>query len=65
MKIARIENFILGTGSSKDLLFTFDIIAAGVKASPANWARLQRGFCASDRSASCLRAQPAIPCRLC
>ncbi|HME65644.1 MAG TPA: ABC transporter substrate-binding protein, partial [Streptosporangiaceae bacterium] len=32
------------TLSSKDLLFTFDIIAAGVKASPANWAPYVPGF---------------------
>jgi peptide/nickel transport system substrate-binding protein len=32
------------TLSSKDLLFTFDIISAGVKASPANWAPYVPGF---------------------
>src|SRR5580700_1715760 len=32
------------TLSSKDLLFTFDVIAAGVKASPANWAPYVPGF---------------------
>ena len=32
------------TLSSKDLLFTFDIIAAAVKASPANWAPYVPGF---------------------
>jgi peptide/nickel transport system substrate-binding protein len=32
------------TLSSKDLLFTFDIISAGVKASPANWAPYVTGF---------------------
>jgi peptide/nickel transport system substrate-binding protein len=32
------------TLSSKDLEFTFDIIAAGVKASPANWAPYVPGF---------------------
>ena len=32
------------TLSSKDLLFTFDIISAAVKASPANWAPYVTGF---------------------
>jgi peptide/nickel transport system substrate-binding protein len=32
------------TLTSKDLLFTFDIIAAGVKASPSNWAPYVTGF---------------------
>jgi peptide/nickel transport system substrate-binding protein len=32
------------TLTSKDLLFTFDIISAGVKASPANWAPYVTGF---------------------
>ena len=32
------------TLTSKDLLFTFDIIAAGVKASPANWAPYVPGY---------------------
>ena len=32
------------TITSKDLLFTFDIISAGVKASPANWAPYVPGF---------------------
>jgi len=32
------------TLSSKDLLFTFDVISAGVKASPANWAPYVPGF---------------------
>jgi peptide/nickel transport system substrate-binding protein len=32
------------TLSSKDLLFTFDVIAAAVKASPANWAPYVPGF---------------------
>jgi peptide/nickel transport system substrate-binding protein len=32
------------TLSSKDLLFTFDIIKAGVKASPANWAAYVPGY---------------------
>src|SRR5580704_12371456 len=30
--------------TSKDVLFTFDMIAAGVKASPANWAAYVPGF---------------------
>ena len=46
------------TLSSKDLQFTFDMIKAAVKASPANWAPYVPGFF-PDTSPACPRLTPA------